>query len=113
MKKILITGAGGFIGSHLTELMVEKGFDVKVFLKYNSINDWEWLEESKVKNEIEAVLGDVRDYDSVLDATKGCSKVFHLAALIGIPYTYISPKAYIDTNYNCLIKPYYQIRYTI
>lgn len=100
MKKILVTGAGGFIGSHLTELLVEEGFEVKAFLKYNSQNDWEWLESSNVKNEIEVVTGDIRDYDSVFNAVKGCSSVFHLAALIGIPYSYISPKAYLDTNIN-------------
>lgn len=98
MKKILITGAAGFIGSHLTELLVEEGFDVRAFVRYNSKNDWGWLETSKYKNEIEVIAGDIRDYDSVYSAVKGCDAVFHLAALIGIPYSYISPQTYIKTN---------------
>ena len=97
-KRVLITGSAGFIGSHLTELCVEKGYDVQAFVHYNSRNYWGWLEESKYKNEIEVIAGDVRDYDSVYKALKGCSTVFHLAALIGIPYSYISPLAYIRTN---------------
>ena len=97
-NKILITGATGFIGSHLAEFCVEKGFSVVAFDRYNSNNNWGWLENSKYKNEMEIVLGDVRDYDSVSKATKGCNIVFHLAALIGIPYSYISPLAYIRTN---------------
>ena len=96
--KILITGAAGFIGSHLTEYLVAKGFDVKAFVHYNSQNNWGWLEGSNVKNEIEVITGDIRDYDSVYNAVKGTDVVFHLAALIGIPYSYISPKAYIETN---------------
>lgn len=95
---ILITGAAGFIGSHLTELMVEKGYKVKVFLRYNSHNNWGWLEDSIYKNDIEIITGDIRDYDSVHAAIEGCNTVFHLAALIGIPYSYISPLAYIRTN---------------
>jgi NAD dependent epimerase/dehydratase len=98
MKNILITGAGGFIGSHLTELMVRKGFTVKAFVHYNSTNQWGWLESSDCKNSIEVISGDVRDYDSVYAAMKGCDTVFHLAALIGIPYSYVSPLAYIKTN---------------
>lgn len=97
-NKILITGATGFIGSHLAELCVEKGFSVVAFDRYNSNNNWGWLENSKYKNEMEIILGDVRDYDSVSKAMKGCNTVFHLAALIGIPYSYISPLAYIRTN---------------
>jgi len=97
-KKILITGATGFIGSHLAELCVEKGFDVAAFDRYNTNNHWGWLENSKYKNDMEVILGDIRDYDSVSKAMKGCSTVFHLAALIGIPYSYISPLAYIRTN---------------
>ncbi len=96
--KILITGAGGFIGSHLTELLVKEGFSVKAFVRYNSKNNWGWLESSPVKNEIEIISGDIRDFDSVSNASKNCDAVFHLAALIGIPYSYISPKAYIETN---------------
>jgi len=96
--KILVTGSEGFIGSHLTELLVEKGFEVKAFVRYNFENDWGWLEESKYKNDIEIYTGDVRDFDSVYDAMKDVDVVFHLAALIGIPYSYISPLAYIKTN---------------
>ena len=97
-NKIFLTGACGFIGSHLTELLVKTGFDVVAFDRYNSNNDWGWLEKSSVKNDIEVILGDVRDYDSVSKAMGGCQAVFHLAALIGIPYSYISPMAYIRTN---------------
>lgn len=98
MNKLLVTGAGGFIGSHLTELLVKEGFSVRAFVRYNGKNDWGWLETSDVKNDIEVISGDIRDYDSVLSAMKGCSSVFHLAALIGIPYSYVSPLAYIRTN---------------
>ena len=98
MKKVLITGGTGFIGSHLAELCVEKGFNVIAFDRYNPNNHWGWLEESKYNNDIEVILGDVRDYDSVSKAMSGCSAVFHLAALIGIPYSYNSPLAYIRTN---------------
>jgi dTDP-glucose 4,6-dehydratase len=96
--KLLITGAGGFIGSHLTELLVNEGHDVKAFVRYNSKNNWGWLESSIVKNDVEIITGDIRDYDSVYNSVKNCDAVFHLAALIGIPYSYISPKAYIETN---------------
>ncbi len=98
MKNILVTGAGGFIGSHLTELLVKKGYNVKAFIHYNSQNNWGWLEKSKIKNKIEIYQGDIRDYDSVIKSMKNIDTVFHLAALIGIPYSYISPLAYIRTN---------------
>ncbi len=98
MQKVLVTGAAGFIGSHLVELLVKEGFNVKAFVKYNSKNNWGWIEESEVKNNIEVITGDIRDYDSVYNAMQKCDSVFHLAALIGIPYSYVSPKAYIDTN---------------
>ena len=97
-EKILITGSCGFIGSFLTELFVELGYDVVAFDRYNSNNNWGWLEESKYKDDIQVILGDVRDYDSVYKAMQGCDSVFHLAALIGIPYSYSSPLAYIRTN---------------
>ena len=98
MEKILITGAGGFIGSHLTEYLVEKGHKVRAFVRYNSRNFWGWLEKSKYIDDIEIYSGDIRDYDSVYKSMKGIEYVFHLAALIGIPYSYYSPLAYIKTN---------------
>ncbi len=98
MKKILITGAGGFIGSHLTEMCVSQGYEVKAFVHYNSMNTAGWLEQSKCKDKIEIITGDVRDYDGVFKAMKGCNTVFHLAALIGIPYSYRSPLAYLRVN---------------
>jgi len=98
MKKILITGAGGFIGSHLTELCAMKGYKVRALVHYNSMNSWGWLDKSKYKNKINVHTGDVRNFDSVFEAMKGCDTIFHLAALIGIPYSYSSPLAYIRTN---------------
>ena len=98
MEKILITGATGFVGSHLTELCVEKGFEVVAFDRYNPNYNLGWLEQSKYKNDVNFVFGDIRDYDSVLKTMKGCKIVFHLAALVGIPYSYLSPQAYLKTN---------------
>ena len=97
-SKIIITGATGFIGSHLAELCVEHGFEVVAFDRYNPNNHWGWLEKSDYRDDLEVILGDVRDYDSVSKAMKGCNAVFHLAALIGIPYSYVSPLAYVRTN---------------
>lgn len=97
-KKVLVTGAGGFIGSHLTERLVETGASVTAFIRYNSRNNWGWLEESEHLKEVRVITGDIRDYDSVKNAMKGTDVVFHLAALIGIPYSYESPVAYIKTN---------------
>ncbi len=98
MKKILITGAAGFMGSHLTERMIGLGYEVRTFVRYNSRNLWGWLETSSVKNDVEVISGDIRDYEAVLKAMHDCQAVFHLAALIGIPYSYVSPAAYIRTN---------------
>jgi dTDP-glucose 4,6-dehydratase len=97
-ENILVTGGGGFIGSHLVECLMPLSRHVKAFVHYNSKNNWGWLEQSPYKKEIEVVAGDIRDYDSVYQSVKGCSVVFHLAALIGIPYSYVSPQAYIKTN---------------
>jgi len=96
--KILVTGSSGFIGSHLTEYLVKRGYGVIAFDRYNSNNHYGWLEKSNYKKKIKFILGDIRDYDSVNKAMKGCQSVMHLAALIGIPYSYISPTAYIKTN---------------
>ena len=94
----MVTGSSGFIGSHLTEYLVEKGYEVVAFDRYNSNNHYGWLEQSKYKKKIKFILGDIRDFDSVNKAMQGCDGVMHLAALIGIPYSYISPTAYIKTN---------------
>ncbi len=95
---ILVTGAAGFLGSHLTENLVESGHKVKALMHYDSSNNWGWLEKSDFKKDIEFIVGDIRDFDSVYSAMKGVDEVFHLAALIGIPYSYLSPLAYIKTN---------------
>lgn len=99
-KKILVTGADGFIGSHLVEVLVERGFDVRAFVFYNSFGSWGWLDEAsdKAKRSIEVFPGDIRDPHAVENALKDCDVVFHLAALISIPYSYRSPDAYVDTN---------------
>lgn len=98
--KILITGADGFIGSHLTELLVAEGYEVRAFAYYNSFNTWGWLDTlpKSVMDHIEIFAGDVRDPNGVREAMKGCSAVFHLAALIAIPFSYHSPDSYVDTN---------------
>jgi len=98
--KILITGADGFIGSHLTEALVREGHDVKAFVLYNSFNSWGWLDKcaDDIKGKFEVFSGDVRDTNGVREAVKGCDAVIHLAALIAIPYSYHSPETYIDTN---------------
>lgn len=100
MKKILITGADGFIGSHLTELLVKNNFKVKALVYYNAFNNYGWIDsfEEKIKKKIEIVTGDIRDEKIARNCVKGCSHVIHLAALIGIPYSYNSPKSYIDVN---------------
>jgi NAD dependent epimerase/dehydratase len=100
MKKILLTGADGFIGSHLTEALVRAGYDVRAFVLYNSFNSWGWLDHcgADVKGKFEVFCGDVRDPNGVRTAMKGCDAVLHLAALIAIPYSYHSPDTYVDTN---------------
>lgn len=100
MKKVLVTGADGFIGSHLTESLLEKGYEVKAFVMYNSFNTWGWLDTfpKEKLDEIEIVSGDIRDPNGVKEAMKGVDGVFHLAALIAIPFSYHSPDSYVDTN---------------
>lgn len=98
MNKVLITGAGGFIGSFLVEECLKNNLNVVAFVHYNSRNSWGWLENLSIKKEIEIISGDIRDFDSISKALKNCDTVFHLAALIGIPYSYESPLAYIRTN---------------
>ena len=100
MKKVLVTGADGFIGSHLTELLLERGYEVRAFTHYNSFNTWGWLDTlpENILNEIEVFCGDVRDPNGVKTAMKGMDEVFHLAALIAIPFSYHSPDSYVDTN---------------
>lgn len=99
-KKILVTGADGFIGSHLTEELIKRGYQVRAFVYYNSFNSWGWLDSSEhhIKESLEVVAGDIRDPFGVANAMKGCDIVLHLAALIGIPYSYRSPTTYVDTN---------------
>ncbi|MFD2170095.1 NAD-dependent 4,6-dehydratase LegB [Tumebacillus lipolyticus] len=99
-KKILVTGADGFIGSHLTEELVRRGHDVRAFVAYNSFNSWGWLDHSpaEVRQHLDVFAGDIRDPHGVKQAMKGCDVVLHLAALIAIPYSYHSPDTYVDTN---------------
>jgi dTDP-glucose 4,6-dehydratase len=98
--KVLITGADGFIGSHLTEELVRRGYDVRAFVYYNSFNSWGWLDHARkdVRGRLDVFAGDVRDPYGVKAAMKGCDVVLHLAALIAIPYSYHSPDSYVDTN---------------
>ncbi len=100
MGKILVTGAEGFIGSHLTELLVKEGYDVRAMVQYNSFNNWGWIDtfDEEIQNKLDIFLGDVRDPNGVRTAMEGVDAVFHLAALIAIPYSYHSPDMYVDTN---------------
>lgn len=98
MLKVLVTGADGFIGSHLTEMLVEKGYQVKALSHYNSFNNWGWLEDIGCKDKVEVFTGDIRDPNYCKIITKDIDIIFHLAALIAIPYSYIAPDSYVDTN---------------
>jgi len=100
MSKILITGADGFIGSHLLEMLLASGNDVRAFCLYNSNGSWGWLDSlpEATKEQLDVVLGDIRDPLCVREAMRGCEQVFHLAALIAIPYSYLAPASYVDTN---------------
>ena len=100
MNKILVTGADGFIGSHLTEELIKQGYEVRAFVFYNSFNSWGWIDSfpEDIKNKIEIFAGDIRDPNGVRIAMESCDTVFHLAALIGIPFSYHSPDSYVDTN---------------
>ncbi len=99
-KKVLVTGSEGFIGSHLTERLVELGAEVTALVQYNSFNNWGWIDtfSKEVKDNINIVTGDIREYDGMKRIIKGQDVVFHLAALIAIPYSYLSPMAYVKTN---------------
>lgn len=99
-KKIFVTGADGFIGSNLVEGLVKKGYKVKAYVLYNSFNSWGWLQNltDEVKSNFEVIFGDIRDCDRVTESMRGCDSVIHLASLIAIPYSYLAPESYIDTN---------------
>ena len=98
--KVLVTGADGFIGSHLTEELVKNGYEVKAFTYYNSFGTWGWLDSfpKDILQHVEIFSGDIRDPNGVRTAVKGVEEVFHLAALIAIPFSYYSPDSYVDTN---------------
>lgn len=100
MTKVLVTGADGFIGSHLTEELIRAGYQVRAFVYYNSFNSWGWLDSipQTIRDELEVFSGDIRDPHGVKEAAKGCDIIMHLAALIAIPYSYHSPDTYVDTN---------------
>jgi dTDP-glucose 4,6-dehydratase len=97
-KKVLVTGAGGFIGSHLTERLIELGADVRALVHYNALGTWGWLDQSERRDDVEVIAGDIRDRDSVNEAAEGVELIFHLAALIAIPYSYHAPLSYVRTN---------------
>lgn len=97
-RKVLVTGADGFIGSHLTEMLVAQGAQVRALCLYNSFNDWGWLENSPCLDRVEVLTGDVRDPQFARLVAKDCHTIFHLAALIAIPYSYVAPDSYVQTN---------------
>lgn len=97
-NKVLVTGADGFIGSHLVELLVAKGYKVKALAQYNSFNHWGWLEDISCKEQVEIICGDIRDPHFCRHITQNVDIIFHLAALIAIPYSYIAPESYVSTN---------------
>jgi len=97
-RRVLITGAGGFIGSHLAERVAQLGATTRCFLRYNSQGSLGWLSRSPLRSEMELIHGDIRDYESIFNAVKDADIVFHLAALVGIPYSYYSPRSYVQTN---------------
>lgn len=96
--QVLVTGADGFIGSHLTEALLDKGYKVRALAQYNSFNNWGWLEDIAPRQDLEIVCGDVRDPDFCREICRGIDTVYHLAALIAIPYSYLAPDSYVDTN---------------
>jgi NAD dependent epimerase/dehydratase len=98
MKKVLVTGADGFIGSHLTEMLVHRGYKVTALAQYNSFNDWGWLDKIRCKEAVEVITGDIRDPHFCKYITQDIDIIFHLAALIAIPYSYVAPDSYVDTN---------------
>jgi dTDP-glucose 4,6-dehydratase len=97
-RRVLVTGAAGFIGSHLSEELVRRGADVRAFVRYNSAGRWGWLDDSELKQDLEVFAGDIRDPETLAPAMEGVEVVFHLAALIAIPYSYVTPLAYVRTN---------------
>jgi len=98
MLKILVTGADGFIGSHLTELLLSKGYKVRALAQYNSFNSWGWLDDVTNSENLEVITGDIRDPHFCKEMVKGIDIIYHLAALIAIPYSYVAPDSYVDTN---------------
>jgi NAD dependent epimerase/dehydratase len=109
-KRVLVTGAGGFIGSHLTEKLVGLGADVRAFVHYNALGNWGWLDESSTAARCSVIAGDVTDRDSVREAARDCKVVFHLAALIAIPYSYRAPAAYLRTNVEGTLQVLHAVR---
>jgi dTDP-glucose 4,6-dehydratase len=97
-RQVVVTGAAGFIGSHVVEALVRRGANVRAFVRYTSTGSWGWLDDSEAKDQIEVTAGDIRDPETLIEPMKGAEVVFHLAALIAIPYSYVTPLAYVRTN---------------